>query len=50
MNSRIFISIGAFFMNIGYFIKIIFLKLIGYKWYKDISPITNIDKIVDSLK
>lgn len=30
---KILISINAFFMNISYFIKIGFLKLIGYKWY-----------------
>jgi uncharacterized integral membrane protein len=31
---RALISVGAFFTNIWYFIKIGFLKLIGYKWYK----------------
>ena len=32
MSSKVLISIGAFFMNIFYFIKIIFLYIIGYKW------------------
>ena len=31
--SKILISIGAFFMNISYFIKILFLNIIGYKWF-----------------
>ena len=49
MQSRIFVSFGAFFMNIGYFIKIIILKLIGYKWYGGSSPVTNIETIANNI-